>query len=77
MDQMQAFFYQAPTSINPSCPNKVVVARFDSMDTRFALLAWGRAYLANEFDLDTALLFAQQWQDHEAVPERGLCAGTM
>ena len=51
----------------------IVVARFDSMDTRFALLAWGRAYLTNEFDLDTALLFAQQWQDHPAVPEPGLC----
>jgi hypothetical protein len=73
MAQMQAFFDQAPTSINPSCPTKVVVARFDSMDTKFALLAWGRALLVDEFDLDTALLFAQQWTDFPAVPERGLC----
>ena len=73
MAQMQAFFDQAPTSINPSCKTKVVVARFDSMDTRFALLAWGRALLVDEFDLDTALLFAQQWTDYPAVPERGLC----
>jgi hypothetical protein len=73
MAQMQAFFDQAPTSINPSCPTKVVVARFDSMNTRFAVLAWGRAFLMDDFDLDAALLFAQQWQDHPAVPERGLC----
>ncbi len=73
MAQMQAFFDQAPTSINPSCKTKVVVARFDSMKTRFALLAWGRAYLVDDFDLDTALLFAQQWTDHPAVPEPGLC----
>lgn len=71
--QMQAFFDQAPDSVNPSCPSKIIVARFDSMDTRFALLAWGRALLVDEFDLDTALLFTQQWLDHEAVPERGLC----
>ena len=73
MAQLQAFFDQAPVSINPSCPNKVIVARFDQMDTRFAMLAWGRALLVNEFDLDTALTFAQQWMDHEAVPERGQC----
>lgn len=73
MDQMQAFFDQAPDSINPSCPSKIIVARFDSMDTKFALLAWGRALLTNEFNIDTALLFNQQWQDQPAVPERGLC----
>lgn len=71
--QMQAFFDQAPASVNPSCPTKIIVARFDAMDTRFGLIAWGRALLTNEFDLDTALLFAQQWMDHEAVPERGAC----
>jgi len=73
MDQMQAFFDQVPDSINPGCPTRVIVARFDSMDTRFALLAWGRALLTNEFDLDTALLFNQQWQDPPAAPERGAC----
>jgi hypothetical protein len=43
------------------------------METKFAVLAWGRALLTNEFDLDTALLFNQQWQDQPAAPERGLC----
>ena len=73
MDEMRAFFDQVPDSINPSCPTKVVVARFDSMNTRFALLAWGRALLTDTFDLDTALLFNQQWQDQPAAPERGIC----
>lgn len=73
LDQMQAFFDQVPDSINPACPTKVIVARFDSMDTKFALLAWGRALLTNDFDLDTALLFNQQWQDQPAAPERGAC----
>jgi hypothetical protein len=71
--ELQAFFDQATFSVNPGCPRKVVVARFDQMSTRFALLAWGRALLMDDFDLDTALTFAQQWTDHEAVPERGVC----
>ena len=68
---MQAFFDQAPDSGNASCPTKVVVARFDQMETPFALLAWGRALLLDEFDIDTALTFAEQWTDHDAVPEPG------
>jgi hypothetical protein len=72
-DQMSAFWDQVPDSVNPSCPTKVVVARFDSMSTKFALLAWGRALLTDNFDLDTALLFNQQWQDQPAAPERTLC----
>jgi hypothetical protein len=73
MDQLQSFYDQVPDSTNPSCPKKVVVARFDSMNTKFAMLAWGRALLTDTFDLDTALLFDQQWQDQPAAPERGLC----
>lgn len=72
-DQLNQFFNDVPDSINPSCPTKVLVARFDSMETKFALLAWGRALLTNEFSLDTALLFNQQWQDQPAAPERGAC----
>ncbi len=73
MDQLQAFYDQVPNSVNPSCAKRVVVARFDTMTTKFALLAWGRALLTDNFDLDTALLFDQQWQDQPAAPERGLC----
>lgn len=73
MAEFQEFFDQATYSINEACPRKVVVARFDDMSTPYAMVAWGRALLMDEFDLDTALTFAQQWTDHEAVPERGAC----
>jgi hypothetical protein len=73
MAQMQAFFDQAPASGVAACPKKVVVIRFDSMTTDFAMLAWGRALLTNDFDIDTALTFTEQWMDHDAVPEKGLC----
>lgn len=73
MAVLNDFYDQATFSENQACSRKVVVARFDSMDNRFAMLAWGRALLMDEFDLDTALTFAQQWTDHDAVPERGIC----
>jgi hypothetical protein len=50
-----------------------MVARFDGMSTDFALLAWDRALLTDEFDLDTALLFAEQWMEHDAAPENNSC----
>ncbi len=72
--ELQRFFDEAPDSpVAQNCPDKVVVARFDQMSTRFAFLAWNRALLMDELDLDTALTFAEQWIDHEAVPERGVC----
>jgi hypothetical protein len=76
MQQLQAWYDQAPTpdpSINPGCTKEVLVARFDSMNTRFAVLGWGRELLTNDFDLDTALTFAQQWMDAGSEPEKTLC----
>jgi len=73
MAELQRFFDQAPDSGIASCPKKVVVARFDSISTRFALLAWDRALLVDEFDVDTALTFAQQWMQHGAAPEPNAC----
>jgi hypothetical protein len=73
MAQMQSYFDQAPDSGVAACPNKVVVIRFDQMTTDFAMLAWGRALLTNDFDIDTALTFTEQWMDHDAVPEKGSC----
>ena len=72
---LQTFFDQAPDSGISACPNKIVVARFDTMKTKFAELAWGRAFLFDQFDLDTANTFVQQWMDHAAVPERFTCDG--
>lgn len=72
--ELQRFFNEAPDSpVAQQCPRKVLVARFDEMSTRFAFVAWNRALLMDELDLDTALTFAGQWIDHEAVPERGVC----
>jgi len=72
-NQIQTWFQNAPDSGIASCPKKVLAVRFDTMDTQFAYLAWGRALLSNEFDIDTANTFTQQWMDHDAVPERGAC----
>ena len=71
---LRQFTEQAPPSaVAPQCGSQVIAARFDGMNSPFALVAWGRALLLDEFDLDTALTFAEQWIDHEAVPERGAC----
>jgi hypothetical protein len=69
--QMQQWFDNTP-SAQENCGKEVLVARFDDMDTRFAEVAWGRAYLTNEFNLDNATTFAQQWMDQFA-PEKGTC----
>ena len=71
--QLQAFHNQAPDSGIAACPNKTVVVRFDAMTTKFAELAWGRAYLNNQFDLNTAETFVQQWMNGSAAPENTLC----
>lgn len=67
MQQLQAFLGQAPLKNN--CGPQVLAARFDEMSAPFAMVVWGRVLLMDEFNLDTALTFAQQWMDHEAVPE--------
>jgi hypothetical protein len=73
-DQMRQWFDNAPPNqVATSCPNKVLVVRFDSMNSRFAQLAWGRALLTDDFDLDRATVFDQQWREHDAVPEATAC----
>jgi Protein of unknown function (DUF3105) len=71
--QLQAWFDGAPAPTKSQCATKALVVRFDSMDSRFAILAWNRALLADQFDLPTALTFAQQWMEHDAVPEPSVC----
>ncbi len=74
LNQLQAWFDQAPANrLGTSCPKKVLVARFDQMTTKFAIVAWGRAMLMDQFNLDNALTFAQQWMEHDAVPEPSVC----
>lgn len=75
LTQLEAFAESAPASTRgESCPdNKVVVARFDDMATRFAYLAWDRALLTDTFDAPEALAFYEQWVDSPQSPEQGLC----
>ena len=70
---MREWFDNAPAPTTSNCPKKVIVVRFDSMSTQFALLSWGRALLTDTFDIDTANTFAQQWMEHESLSERAVC----
>jgi hypothetical protein len=76
MAQLRQWFDRAlKTASADTCriPNKTLVARFDSMSTRFALVAWDRVLLMDRFDLETALRFAEQWIDGPSAPEPGAC----
>ena len=73
--QLQRFQNEAPKTEGadvcvPPVPNKVIVARFDQMSTRFALIAWDRALLTDTFDVEAAKTFAQQHVDSPQAPER-------
>ena len=73
MAQMQQWFDAAPVVNN--CPKQAIVARFDEMATRFAVLSWDRALLVDTFDLAQASAFAQQWTDVSAPEaERLVCS---
>jgi hypothetical protein len=76
MAQLRQWFDRAPkTAGADACkiPNKTLVARFDGMKTRFALVAWDRVLLMDKFDLDKAVAFAGQWIDGPSAPEQGAC----
>jgi hypothetical protein len=71
MGLMQSWFDAAPVVNN--CPKQALVARFDEMSTRFAVVAWNRALLLDSFDLAQASTFAQQWTDSTVAPEWDRC----
>lgn len=77
LGQMRTLFETAPQSnVEAACPpNKLIVVRFDEMDTPFAMLAWDRALMMDSFDPEQALAFYEQWVDSAQAPERGLCSG--
>jgi hypothetical protein len=80
MTALRRFFDEAPTTEGAEAcgePNKMIVARFDQMSTRFALVAWDRALLVDTFDVDQAKAFAQQFTDGRAAPERFACGAPM
>lgn len=51
---------------------KIIVARFDSMSTPFAVLAWDHILPLTSWDEAAALTFAQHWVD-VAGPEKTAC----
>ena len=61
-----------PTEVAIACqlPNKVMAVRFDEMSEPFAVLAWRRALLMQDFDTELATAAAQQFQDMPQAPER-------
>jgi hypothetical protein len=76
LDALRRFFETAPQTEGATrcrVPNKVLVARFDEMSTRFALVAWDRVLLTNTFNVEQARQFAQQWIDSSQAPEPGAC----
>lgn len=50
-------------------PNRVLVARFDEMATRFAYVAWDRVLLSDTFEPQQATDFSVQWMDAPQAPE--------
>ena len=74
--QLRQVYDQTPTSQGAQAcgvPNKVLVARFDDMSSRFAYVAWDRALLSDQAVAEQGIAFAEQWTDPPSAPERGLC----
>jgi hypothetical protein len=76
MAKLKRVFDETPTTQGATAcgvPNKLVVARFDDLSTRFALVAWDRELLTDTLDVEQAKTFAEQWIDGPATPEAGAC----
>ncbi len=74
--ELEKVFDDTPSTdgaVSCGVPNKVLVARFDDMATRFAYVSWDRELLADKADAAQGIAFAEQWIDPPAAPERGLC----
>jgi hypothetical protein len=73
LDQIRQAMDNAPAGpLSAACqvPNKVIAVRFDDMSTPFAVLAWDRALLMDQWDSEQAMKFAAQWQDSPQAPEQ-------
>jgi len=76
MAMLKRIYDEAATSPGAtacSVPNKLIVARFDDLATRFAIVAWDRTLLTDTLDVEQSKTFAQQWIDGPAAPEAGAC----
>jgi hypothetical protein len=79
LDALRRFEDDAPqTAAAAACgiANKLIVARFDQMTTRFAAVGWDRAMLSDTFDPATFLTFYSQWVDNAPTAEALECDGT-
>lgn len=61
-----------PSAVACGYQSKVLAARFDDMATPFALIAWDRVLLLDEFDTAVAQDFAQRWIETTG-PEKASC----
>jgi hypothetical protein len=74
LSEIRSFILNGPTT--PSATrcgyqSKVLAARFDDMATPFALLAWDRVLLLDQFDAAVARDFASRWIDTTAREPNG------
>lgn len=78
LDALKQFADDAPqTDVAAACglPNKLIVARFDEMSTRFAAIGWDRVMLADTFERATFETFYTQWVDRSPTAEARGCDG--
>lgn len=76
LERLRDFVLDGPNTPSATAcgyESKVLAARFDAMDAPFAMLAWEHVLLMDEFDLETALDFAETWIEQETLPERNSC----
>lgn len=69
--QFQATAPATPGAERCGIQSKVLTARFDGMNSRFAFLAWNRVALSEAFEAAAARAFAVTWIDK--APEAGAC----
>jgi len=78
LDALRQFADSAPqTQVAQQCQikNKLIVARFDQMTTKFAAVGWDRALLSDTFDQQSFLTFYNQWVDNSPTEEAKGCDG--
>jgi hypothetical protein len=69
LSELRSFVLNGPSTPSAAAcgyQSKVLAARFDEMATSFALLAWDRVLLRDEFDASVAQDFARRWIDTTA-----------
>ena len=71
---LRSFLLNGPSTPSATAcgyQSKVLAARFDDMATPFALLAWDRVLLLDDFDVSVAQDFASRWIETTAREPNG------